>query len=90
MRADRWYKLGRTMLYGRLEDETPFCTVRRFVEYEDYTLRTLGDVSIRDAAALGIVEITPEREYLIAMDFFDDAAEIGEAEIDAHVIDKGS
>ena len=23
VRADRWYKLGRTMLYGRLEDETP-------------------------------------------------------------------
>src|SRR5207249_9886726 len=22
VRADRWYKLGRTMLYGRLEDET--------------------------------------------------------------------
>jgi hypothetical protein len=32
VRADRWYKLGRTMLYGRLEDETPFSTVRRFVE----------------------------------------------------------
>src|SRR4029453_16665893 len=30
VRADRWYKLGRTMLYGRLEDETPFGTVRRF------------------------------------------------------------
>ena len=27
-------------------------------------------------AALGVVEITPEREYLIAMEFFDDAAEI--------------
>ena len=24
VRADRWYKLGRTILYGRLEDETPF------------------------------------------------------------------
>ncbi len=43
VRADRWYKLGRTMLYGRLEDETPFKTVRRFVEYEDYTLRLLGE-----------------------------------------------
>ena len=31
VRADRWYKLGRTMLYGRLEDKTPFSTsvVRR-------------------------------------------------------------
>ena len=89
VRADRWYKLGRTMLYGRLEDETPFTTVRRFVEYEDYTLRMLGEYGFPTPAPLGIVEITPEREYLIAMDFFDDAVEIGEAEIDAHVIDEG-
>ena len=78
VRADRWYKLGRMMLYGRLEDETPFGTVRRFVEYEDYTLRMLGEHGFPTPAALGIVEITPEREYLIAMDFFDDAVEIAE------------
>lgn len=89
VRADRWYKLGRTMLYGRLEDETPFQTVRRFVEYEDYTLRMLGQYGFPTAAPLGVVEITPEREYLIAMDFFDDAVEIGGAEVDAHVIDEG-
>src|SRR5204862_8037836 len=71
------------------EDETPFSTVRRFVEYEDYTRRMLGEYGFQTPAALGIVEITPEREYLIAMDFFDDAVEIGEAEIDAHVIDEG-
>jgi len=29
LRADRWYKLGRELLYGRLEDEKPFSTVRR-------------------------------------------------------------
>ncbi len=89
VRADRWYKLGRSMLYGRLEDETPFKTVRRFVEYEDYTLRLLGEYGFSTPAALGIVEITPEREYLIAMDFFDDAVEIGDAEVDDHVIDQG-
>jgi membrane-associated phospholipid phosphatase/tRNA A-37 threonylcarbamoyl transferase component Bud32 len=89
VRADRWYKLGRTMLYGRLEDEAPFQTVRRFVEYEDYTLRMLGEYGFPTPVPLGIVEITPEREYLIAMDFFDDADEIGEAEVDAHVIDEG-
>jgi tRNA A-37 threonylcarbamoyl transferase component Bud32 len=89
VRADRWYKLGRSMVYGRLEDETPFGTVRRFVEYEDYTLRLLGESGFSTPQALGVVEITPEREYLIAMEFFDDAAEIGEAEIDAHVIDQG-
>jgi hypothetical protein len=31
LRADRWYKFGRTLLYGRLEDEKPFNTIRRFV-----------------------------------------------------------
>ena len=41
LRADRWYKLGRTLLYGRLEDEKPFNTVRRLVQYEDYALRLL-------------------------------------------------
>ena len=41
VRADRWYKLGRTILYGSLEDEAPFQTVRRLVEYEDYALRLL-------------------------------------------------
>ncbi|MGE5225385.1 MAG: hypothetical protein ACM3OO_00750 [Planctomycetaceae bacterium] len=89
VRADRWYKLGRTMLYGRLEDETPFGTVRRFVEYEDYTLRLLGEYGFPTPAPLGIVEITPEREYLIAMEFFEDAVEIGEAEVDDRVIDDG-
>jgi hypothetical protein len=36
VRADRWYKLGRTILYGSLADESPFQTVRRLAEYEDY------------------------------------------------------
>ena len=89
VRADRWYKLGRTMLYGRLEDETPFKTVRRFVEYEDYTLRLLGEYGFATPTPLGIVEITPEREYLIAMEFFEDAEEIGDVEIDGRVIDEG-
>ena len=29
VRADRWYKLWRTILYGSLEDEHPFQSVRR-------------------------------------------------------------
>lgn len=89
VRADRWYKLGRTMLYGRLEDEAPFKSVRRFVEYEDYTLRLLGEYGFPTPAALGIVEITPEREYLIAMEFCEGAEEIGDAVIDDGVIDQG-
>jgi len=89
VRADRWYKLGRSMLYGRLEDETPFSTVRRFVEYEDYTLRLLGEKGFSTPEPLDIVEITPEREYLIAMEFFEDAVEISEAEVDDQIIDDG-
>ena len=38
LRADRWYKLGREPLYGRLEDEKPFNTVRRLVQQEDHML----------------------------------------------------
>ena len=38
LRADRWYKFGRELLYGRLEDEKPFSTVRRLVQQEDYAL----------------------------------------------------
>ena len=43
VRADRWYKLWRTILYGSLEDEHPFQTVRRLTQYEDYALRLLHD-----------------------------------------------
>jgi tRNA A-37 threonylcarbamoyl transferase component Bud32 len=89
VRADHWYKLGRTILYGALEDETPFGTVRRFVEYEDYALRLLYDVGLTVPRPYGIVEITPEREYMIVMEFFDDAVEISEAEVTPHVIDQG-
>jgi tRNA A-37 threonylcarbamoyl transferase component Bud32/membrane-associated phospholipid phosphatase len=89
VRADRWYKLGRTVLYGALEDETPFGTVRRFVEYEDYTLRLLRDAGIPTPTPYGVVEITPEREYLIVMEFFGDAIEIGDAEVDDEVIASG-
>jgi hypothetical protein len=88
VRADRWYKLGRTVIYGRLEDEAPFQSVRRLVQYEDYTLRLFVDLGIRTAAPFGIVELTPEREYLLVTEFFDGAKEIGEADIDDHVIDE--
>ena len=62
-------------LTGWLEDETPFKTVRRFVEYEDYTLRLLGEYGFQTPAPLGIVHSTSESEYLIAMEFFEGAEE---------------
>jgi tRNA A-37 threonylcarbamoyl transferase component Bud32 len=89
VRADRWYKFGRTLLYGALEDETPFGSVRRFVEYEDYALRLLRDAGIPVPQPYGVIEITPEREYLILMEFFDGAVEIGEADVDDAVIESG-
>ncbi len=87
--ADRWYKLGRSILYGALEDEAPFQSVRRFVEYEDYTLRLLFDAGLPVPKPYGIVEITPEREYMIVMEFFQGAVEISDAEIDDAVINEG-
>jgi membrane-associated phospholipid phosphatase len=89
VRADRWYKLGRTILYGALEDEHPFQTVRRLVAYEDYAARLLQDIGVRTARPYGIVEITPEREYMLVTEFFAGAVEIGEADIDDGVIDQG-
>ena len=46
-------------------------SVRRLVQYEDYTLRLMRDLGIRAAAPYGIVEMTPEREYLLVTEFFD-------------------
>jgi hypothetical protein len=91
VRADRWYKLWRTILYGTLEDEASFQTVRRFVEYEDYTFRLMRDAGIPTAEPFGVVEITPEREYMLVIGFFDGAKEIGddEVEVDDDLIDQG-
>ncbi|WP_448626653.1 phosphatase PAP2 family protein [Geodermatophilus sp. URMC 64] len=88
VRSDRWYKLGRTLLYGRLEDEQPYHSVRRLVQYEDYVLRLLDDAGLPVARPLGIVEITPEREYLLVNEFVR-GSEIGEAEVDDAIIDQG-
>ena len=89
VRADRWYKLWRTILYGSLEDEHPFQTVRRLAEYEDYALRLLQDVGIAVPRPYGIVEITPEREYMVVTEYFDGAVEIGGADLDDQLIDQG-
>jgi hypothetical protein len=53
LRADRWYKLGRALLYGRLEDKKPFNTVRRFVQQEDHALALMQRAGLP----------SPEREY---------------------------
>jgi tRNA A-37 threonylcarbamoyl transferase component Bud32/membrane-associated phospholipid phosphatase len=89
LRADRWYKLGRELLYGRLEDEKPFNTVRRLVQQEDYALHKLLLAGLPVARPYGFVELTPEREYLLVTELFDGAVELGDAEVDDQVIDEG-
>ena len=58
LRADRSYKLGRELLYGRLEDEKPFNTVRRLVQQEDYALR-MPRRQPAHPRPHGVVELTP-------------------------------
>ncbi|CAN5173004.1 hypothetical protein BH24ACT1_BH24ACT1_12460 [soil metagenome] len=87
LRSDRWYKLGRAILYGRLEDEGTFSSVRRLVEYEDYLLRVMADAGLPVPLSYGFVEITPEREYLMVTEFLTAAIELDDAEVDDGVID---
>jgi tRNA A-37 threonylcarbamoyl transferase component Bud32 len=89
LRSDRWYKLGRELLYGRLEDEKPFNTVRRLVQQEDYALSLMQRAGLPSPTPFGFVELTPEREYLLVTEFFAGAPELGEAEVDDQVIDDG-
>jgi tRNA A-37 threonylcarbamoyl transferase component Bud32 len=87
LRADRWYKLGRTILYGSLEDEKAYASVRRLVQYEDYVLRVMHDAGIPTARSYGFVEITPGAEYLLVTEFLDGSVEITDAEVDEAIID---
>lgn len=91
LRSDRWYKLGREILYGRLEDETAFRSVRQLVLYEDYVMRVMRDAGVPVADTHGIVELTPEREYLLVTEFLLGASEIGDPDVvvDDDLIDQG-
>src|SRR4029434_3893848 len=91
LRSDRWYKVGRELLYGRLEDEKPFHSVRRLVQQEDYALHKLHLAGLPSPRPYGFVELTPDREYRLATAFFDGASELGDAEVevDTQVIDDG-
>jgi tRNA A-37 threonylcarbamoyl transferase component Bud32/membrane-associated phospholipid phosphatase len=87
LRSDRNYKFTRAILYGALEDEKSFHSVRQLVQYEDYLLRVMRDSGIPVATTYGFVEITPEREYLILTEFLEGAREIGKDPVDVGVID---
>ncbi|HVJ97595.1 MAG TPA: hypothetical protein VNC41_12270 [Acidimicrobiia bacterium] len=51
------------------------------MQYEDYVMRVMLDAGIPVVHTYGIVEITPEREYLIVTDFLDGAQEIGDPDV---------
>ena len=89
VRADRWYKLGRQLLYGRLEDEQSFKGVRRLVQQEDYALRLARDAGLPSPTPYGFVTLTPGREYLLVTEFFSGSTELGNATVDQAVIDDG-
>ena len=91
VRSDRIYKLTRSMLYGRLEDERAFSNARRLAEFEDYTLRVFRDAGVPVVTSYGIVELTPEREYMLVTEFSEGSREVGDpkAEVDDGVVDAG-
>ena len=89
LRSDRSYKLGRTLLYGRLEDEQHFTSVRRLIQHEDYMLHVMRRADIDCMEPMGIVEITPDREYLLVSEFLEGAVEISEVEVTAELIEAG-
>ncbi len=89
LNSDRWYKIGRSILYGALEDEVRFTSVRRLVEYEDYIQRVMLSSGVATARPIAVVEITPEREYMLVSEFLRDAAEITAAPVTERIIDQG-
>ncbi len=89
LRSDRSYKLWRTLVYGRLEDEQHFTSVRRLIQHEHYMLHVMSSNGVPVNAPVGIVEITPDREYLLVTEFVEGGVEIGEVEVDDALIDEG-
>ena len=86
LRSDRWYKAARTILYGSLEDEVRFGSVSLLVEREDYMLRVMADAGVPAPAPLGVLEIVPEREYLLTSEFVVDGRELADVEVDDAVV----
>jgi hypothetical protein len=88
--SDRMYKLVRSLLYGRLEDESPYGTVRALAQSEDYHLRVLRDAGAPVLDTYGVVEVLAEREYLLVTMYANDSVELTEVEppISDEVIDQ--
>ena len=76
-------------MYGRLEDEQHFTSVRRLIQHEDYMLYAMRAADVDTMKPVGIVEITPDREYLLVSEFLAGAKEISEVEVTVELIDQG-
>jgi hypothetical protein len=63
--------------------------VRRLRRQEYYALHKLHLAGLASPRPYGLVELTPDGEYLLVTEFFDNATELGEAAIDDHVVDDG-
>ncbi len=89
LRSDRFYKVGRSLLYGALEDERPFRTVRALAQYEDYIMRLMQSAGVPGPASYGIVEITQGREYVLVAEFLEGAMEMSQAVVGDTVVSQG-
>ena len=76
-------------MYGRLEDEQHFTSVRRLIQHEDYMLHVMRRAGVDCMEPMGIVEITPDREYLLVSEFLDGAVEISQVEVTTGLIEAG-
>ena len=89
VRADRWYKLGRTILYGRLEDETRSPTSAGWSSTRTTRCGCCATPGIPTATPGASSRSRPEREYMLVTEFIDGAREIGDADVDRRrVIDE--
>lgn len=89
VRSDRWYKLARAILYGRLEDEAPFTTVRQMVEHEDYLCRVVAGAGLPVPETFGVLELAPGREYLLVLEDLADGGQLGESAVTVEIVDQG-
>jgi len=89
LRSDRWYKLGRRLLFGALEDEAPFRSVRTLAEREDYLMNLTIKAGVPGPRSHGVVEITPGRQYMVVAEFLAATEEMSQTEVDSRVVDAG-
>jgi tRNA A-37 threonylcarbamoyl transferase component Bud32 len=59
------------------------------VQQEDYALALMQRAGLPSPEPYGVVELTPEREYLVVTEFLDGATEISQAQVDDAIIDQG-